>query len=97
MIYSRFTKYLTVPKQNKRPFIRTFYDIVSVDARSPTGSNVRKILLDFSLDPRLVSKHKFSAWRAYLPADGWTVPLLISLLEQRSENWQVNLDMEEEI
>ena len=97
MIYSRFRKYLTVLKQNKRPFIRTLYDIVSGDARSSTGSNVRKVLLDSGLDPRVVSKHKFSSWRVYPPADGWTVPLLTSLLELRSENWQVNFDMEEEM
>ena len=97
MIYSRFRKYLTVLKLNKRPFIRTLYDIVSGDARSPTGSNVRKVLLDSGLDPRVVSKHKFSSWRVYPPADGWTVPLLTSLLELRSENWQVNFDMEEEM
>ena len=97
MIYSRFAKYITVLKQNKRPVIRTLYGIVSGDARSPTGSNVRKVLSSSGLDPRLEPKHKFSSWRVYQPADSWTVPLLTSLLELRSENWQVNFVTEEEM
>ena len=97
MIYSRFTKYLSVLKLNKRAFIRTLYGIASGDVRSPTGSNVRKIFLNAGLDPRQESKHKFSDWRAYPPADSWTVPLLTSLIELRAESWQVNFDVEEEM
>ena len=86
MIYSRFTKYLSVLKLNKRAFIGTLYGIASGDVRSPTGSNVRKIFLNSGLDPRKESKHKFSDWRAYPPADSWTVPLLTSLMELRAES-----------
>ena len=96
MIYSRFTKYLSVLKLNKRAFIRTLYGIASGDVRSPTGSNVRKIFLNSGLDPRQESKHKFSDWRAYPPADSWTVPLLTSLMELRAEFWQVNFEEEME-
>ena len=97
MLYSRFVKYLKVLRNNRRPFIRNLYDIVSGDARSTTGSNVKRILRNTGLDPRYEAQHKFSSWRVYPPADSWTVPLLTSLLELRSENWQVNFDIEEEM
>jgi hypothetical protein len=83
MIYSRFTKYLSVLKKNKRQVIRTLYSLVIEDVKTLTGSNVRKVLLDTGLDPRTVSKHQLSDWTVYDPADSWTVPLLISLLELR--------------
>ena len=97
MIYSRFVKYLKVLRCNKRLFIRNLFTIVSGDVRSPTGSNVKQILRNTGLDPRYEAQHKFSNWRVYPPADEWTIPLLSSLLELRSENWQVNFDIEEEM
>jgi hypothetical protein len=97
MIFSRFVKYLKVLKNNKRLFIRNLFDIVSGDAQSPTGSNVKQIIRKTGLDPRYAAQHKYSNWRVYPPADDWTVPLLTSLLEIRCENWQVNFDTEEEM
>ena len=96
MIYSRFVKYLSVLKKNKRLFIRTLFSIATGDVKTPTGSNVRKILLDTGLDPRCVSRHQLSGWRVYQPADTWRVPLLVSLLELRNDNWIVNFDIEDE-
>jgi hypothetical protein len=49
------------------------------------------------LDPRYEALHKFSNWRVNPPVDDWTVLLVTSLLELRSENWQVNFDIEEEM
>ena len=97
MIFSRFVQYLKVLKNNKRLFIRNLFDIVSGDAQSPTGSNVKQIIRKTGLDPRYAAQHKYSNWRVYPPADDQTVPLLTSLLEIRSENWQVNFDTEEEM
>ena len=96
MIYSRFVKYLSVLKKNKRLFIRTLFSIVTGDVKTSTGSNVRKILLDTGLDPRCMSRHQLSGWRVYQPADDWSVPLLVSLLELRNDNWVVNFDIEDE-
>ena len=97
MIYSRFTNYLSALKKNKRQFIRAHYSLVIEDVKTLTGSNVRKVLLDTGLDPRTVSKHQLSDWTVYEPADSWTVPLLISLLELRQDNWEVHFDVEDEI
>ena len=86
MIYSRFVKYLSVLKKNKRLFIRTLFGIVTGDVKTSTGSNVRKILPDTGLNPRCVSRHQLSCWRVYQPADDLSVPLLVSLLELRNVN-----------
>ena len=96
MIYSRFVKYLSVLKKNKRLSLRTIFNIVSGDVRTSAGSNVRKILLDTGLDPRSVSSHQLSGWRVHQPADNWSVPLLASLLELRNKNCEVNFDIEDE-
>ena len=96
MMYSRFTKYLAVLKNNKRAVIRTLYSIAAGDVRTLTGSNVRKIILDSGLDPRQVQARKFVNWRVYTAADDWSVPLITSLLELRSDAWVVNFDLEEE-
>ena len=94
MIYSRFSKYISVLKKNKRLSIRTLYSISANDVRTTTGSNVRQILLKSGIDPRCVPKQKFSDWRVYSAVDTWTVPLLSSLLELRSDAWEVNFDIE---
>ena len=96
MIYSRFTKYLSVLKKNKRSIIRTLYSIAANDVRTLTGSNVRKIFLDTALDPRYVPGSRFADWRVYTAADTWSVPLLSSLLELRSDTWEVNFDVEDQ-
>ena len=94
MIYSRFSKYISVLKKNKRLSIRTLYTISANDVRTTTGSNVRKILLKSGIDPRCVAKQKFSDWRVYSADDSWSVPLLSSLLELRSDAREVNFYVE---
>ena len=96
MIFSRFVKYLSVLKQNKRPAIRYLYSISANDVKTTTGANVRKVLLQSCMDPRTVTKQRFSDWRVYKAADAWTVPLVSSLLLLRSDSWVVNFDLEEE-
>ena len=96
MIYSRFVKYLSVIKNNKKSVLRTLYSIAANDVRTTTGANIRKILLHTGMDPRVVPQSRFSDWRVYAPSDSWSVPLLVSLLQLRSEAWEVNFDIEEE-
>ena len=67
------------------------------DAKTLTGANVRKVLLDTDMDPRFVPKHRYSKWIVYKEADSWTVPLLTSLLELRQDNWEVVFDVEDEL
>ena len=96
MIYSRFVKYLSVIKNNKKSILRTLYNISANDVRTTTGGNIRKILLHTGMDPRVEPQSSFSNWRVYTPSDSWSVPLLASLLQLRSEEWIVNFDIEEE-
>ena len=96
MIYSRFVKYLSVIKNNKKSILRTLYNISANDVRTTTGGNIRKILLHTGMDPRVEPQSSFSNWRVYTPSDSWSVPLLASLLQLRSEAWVVNFDIEEE-
>ena len=96
MIYSRFVKYLSVIKNNKKPVLKALYSTVNSDVRTTTGANIRKILLHSRMDPRVVPQSRFSDWRVYAPSDSWSVPLLVSLLQLRSEAWVVNFDEEEE-
>ena len=96
MVYTRFTKYSAVLKMNKRSAIRTLYSISAGDTRTSTGANTRRILLDTKLDPRSTHARELESWRVYPAADAWTVPLLTSLLQLRSDSWVVNFDLEEE-
>ena len=85
MVYSRFMKYMNC-----------LYNVVKDDVRTTTGSNIRTIQLATAVDPRYMERHLLKNWLVYPPKDDWTVPLLISLLEMRSDNWEVIFDQEEE-
>ena len=65
------------------------------DIKTTSGSNIRTILLSTGIDPRYQKKYRISSWCVYPPLDTWTVPLLTSLLEVKSECWEVNFDSEE--
>ena len=93
MIYSRFLKYLQTVQQNRRSFLRNMYNIVV----NYVKTNVRKIFLEYNLDPRFAVKHQLMQWRIYQPSDTWSVPLLVSLLELKQKKWVVNFEMEEEV
>ena len=96
MIFSRFSSYVKMIKNNKKDFIRSMYNIVKDDIKTTTGSNIRTVLLTSGVDPRCMDKFKLKNWRVYSKADDWTVPLLSSLIEIRADNWQVVFDDEEE-
>ena len=94
--YSRFAKYIQMGKNNKRAFLRCLFNTVKDDVRSTSGSNIRTILLSTQVDPRYMSRHKIKGWSVYPPKDSWTVPLLTSLIELRSDNWEMAFDSEED-
>ena len=72
------------------------YRIAANDVRTRTGSNVRKIFLNTGADPRSGQRRMFGNWRVHNANDTWSVPLLASLLQLRSESCEVNFDIEEE-
>ena len=82
---------------NKKPYLRTLYSIVASDVKTATGANIRKILLDTNLDPRMAPKSSLGNWTVYEPSDSRTVPLLVSLLQMKNDKWVVNSYMEEEV
>ena len=96
MIFSRFLKYLKSVAKNRRPSIRCLYSLIKNDVKSMTGSNIRTILREAQVDPRLLDTHALKNWRVYQQADEWTVPLLKNLLEVRADNWEVVYDDEKE-
>ena len=84
-------------KNSRRAFLRTLYSIVRDDVNTRTGSNIRTVLLSSKVDPRYKdSRLCLNKWFVNPPKDTWTVPLLISLLEVKADNWQVVFDDEAE-
>ena len=93
MIFSRFCSYLKSIRYHKKPFIRTLYSIVKEDVNSTTGSNIRTVLNTSGVDPRYRnSKYLLKNWRVHCRHDDWTVPLLASLIELKTVNWEVHFD-----
>ena len=97
MVFSRFTKYLELLATNKKPFIRCLYDLVSNDVSTLTGSNIRKLFLTTKIDPRYFAKNALKNWRVYEAADGWTMPLIKSLLWLKEEEWEVIFNDEDNL
>ena len=54
MIFSRFLKYIRSVAKNKRQSLSSLYNLIKDDVRSSTGANIRTILLDTHVDPRLL-------------------------------------------
>ena len=94
MIFSRFLKYIKSIAKNKREALRSLYNVVKDDVRSPTGSNIRTIMLETGVDPRSLDSYALKAWRVYPPQDEWSVPLLRNLLKIRNGKWEVMYDDE---
>ena len=94
MIFSRFLKYIKSIAKNKREALRSLYNVVKDDVRSPTGSNIRTIMLETGVDPRSLDSYALKAWRVYPPQDEWSVPLLRNLLKIRNGKWEVVYDDE---
>ena len=82
-------------KKNKRAFLRDLYDIVKDDIRTTSGSNIRTLMLSSGFDLRYMDRYKIKNWRVYPPQDKWAVPLLTSLIELSSDNWEVTFDDED--
>ena len=93
LIYSKYIQFINNLHKNKRASIRSLLSFVQDDVRSGTGGNLRKIFLDTGVLVVPGQTHKSELWnfRVYdTPAgDEWKLPLLVSLLEIREDNWEV--------
>ena len=75
----------------------TWWSLVS-DVRSLIGANSRRILLDSGIlvTPGKTRIDKLSNYRVYTaPEDEiWKLPLMVSLLEIKCQNWEILFDEE---
>ena len=83
-------------KMNKRSSLRYLLNIVQSDVRTTTGGNLRKIFLDTGVQviPGLTNKANIGDFQVYKYSEEeqWRLPLLVSLLEIRNDNWEVLFD-----
>ncbi len=96
MIFSRYINFIGSLANNKRPSTRALFRTVSSSVRSVTGSNIRRILLETNV-PIIAGTtrgYAIKAHRVYTvpSASKWKIPLLTSLLEVRSSQWEVTFD-----
>ena len=78
--------------------IRALFNTVAGDVRSLIGANCRKILADSGVlvSPGTTRIHMLNNYRVYTtPEDeAWKLPLMISLQDIKSQNWEVLFDEE---
>ena len=97
-IYKRFCKFVNVLAGNRKPSIRALFNTVAGDVRSLIGANCRKILADSGVlvSPGTTRIDTLNNYRVYTtPEDeAWKLPLMISLQDIKSQNWEVLFDEE---
>ena len=100
MMYSRYVKFMNSFSKNQRQSLKALQNVVKNDARSVTGSNLRKILLDTGhlIIPGITKKIILDNYKVYKTPEGeeWRVPLIESLLEVKAGNWAIEFDGEQE-
>ena len=74
--------------------------ISSNDIRSVTGRNLKAIREETGILVKagVTSPWEISNWRVYTPGEGeeWRLPLVVSLLEIRNNNWELKFNEEKE-
>ena len=99
-MYKRFVKFLQSIVSSYRQSLKFLLNCVCDDVRSLTGANLRKIknVTGINVTPGITSQVQFNnCWVYEVPeGDEWKLPLLHSLLEIRSENWEILFNEEEE-
>ena len=90
VIFKRFIKFVASLRNNKRQSIKSLLAAVQDDVRSLIGGNLRIIQLTTDTPISLVTS-KLRNFRVYPVPEGeeWRLPLLQSLVEIRSENWEI--------
>ena len=100
VIYKRFVKFVHTIVKSDRRSLKFLLESVCNDVRSLTGGNLRKIhvVTGIKAIPGATPTGQFRNCRIYVTPEGeeWRLPLLQSLLEVRSENWDILFNEEEE-
>ena len=98
MIYKKYVNFLGPIAKNRRQEIVHLLNVVKDTCASITGGNLRKILQDTNV--RVIpGRSKGFELRNYVVhktpvGEEWRLPLLVSLLEIRDSNWEINFDEE---
>ena len=84
--------------KNRRASLVALLNIAVTTVRSLTGGNVRKVLLDSDvrITPGVTKGQVLSDYMVYATPAGqeWRAPLVLSLIEVRSQNWIVQFEEE---
>ena len=100
LIYCRFIKFVNSLVDHKKDCIRSLFNMVVGDVRSLSGGNLRRVILDTGVlaSPGKTSHSDLHNYKVYpVPAGHeWKIGVLRSLLEIRSENWEILFDDEDD-
>ena len=98
IIYKKYVNFLGSIAKNRRQELVHLLNIVKDTCTSVTGSNLRKILLDSEvlITPGKTKGFELANYRVHKTPVGeeWRLPLLVSLLEIRNSNWEIDFDEE---
>ena len=98
MIYKKYVNFLGAIAKNRRHELVHLLNIVKDTCSSLTGANMRKVLLDSNVRiiPGKTKGFELANYIVNKPPVGeeWRLPLLVSLLEIRDSNWELNFDEE---
>ena len=98
IIYKKYINFLGSIAKNRRHEIVQLLDIVKDTCMSVTGSNLRRILLESEarVIPGKTKGFELANYRVHKTPVGeeWRLPLLVSLLEIRDSNWEIDFDEE---
>ena len=97
-IYSRYIKFVNTLQSTERQCVKSLFEYVRGDVRSLVGGNLRQIFLDSGVlvEPGATRPSALSQYCVYQVPEGeeFRLPLLVSLLQIRSDNWSVIFNKE---
>ena len=85
--------------QSKKSILRNLFNLIHKDIRSVTGANLRQIAIETNkaFIPGITKRIDLTDYMVYQLPEGeeWRIPLLLSLMQLRNDNWVVTFDEEE--
>jgi hypothetical protein len=100
MLFSRYIKFLSSIATGRRQSLKFLINNVSHNVHSPTGSNIRQIMLETgsNIIPGVTLKSAIKCHKIYTMPEGhdWKISLIKGIMEVREEKWEVLFDDENE-
>ena len=98
MLFSRYIKFLSSIATGRRASLKFLLSNVYQSMHSPTGTNIRQIMLetDIRIIPGLTTKASLKNYTVYTEPEGqdWKVGLIKGILDVREKRWEVLFDEE---